>query len=56
MSALPVYEVQFVPIERRLIDRRNAPMNAALPAAVQTDRRVIFGRRGEELKMSYLKK
>ena len=56
MPALPVYEVQFVPIERRLIDRRNAPKNSTLPAAIQTDRRVIFGRRGEEQKMAYLKK
>lgn len=56
MSALPVYEVQFVPMERRLYDRRTAPMTATLPENIQIDRRVIFGRRGEEQKMAYLKK
>lgn len=56
MLALPVYEVQFVPTERRLNDRRNAPMNSALPKEVKMDRRVFFGRRSEEQKMAYLKK
>ena len=56
MPALPVYEVQFVPIERRLSDRRYTPMNSALPKDVMMDRRVIFGRRSEEQKMAYLKK
>jgi len=56
MPALPVYEVQFVPIERRLHDRRNTPMNSTLPMDVKIDRRVIFGRRSEEQKMAYLKK
>lgn len=55
MSALPVYEVQFVPMERRLYDRRTSPMNAALPKHIETDRRVLFGRRGDEQKMAYLK-
>jgi len=56
MPALPVYEVQFVPMERRLYDRRTAPMNASLPKHIETDRRVLFGRRGDEQKMAYLKK
>lgn len=56
MPALPVYEVQFVPMERRLFDRRTAPMNAALPKHIETDRRVLFGRRSDEQKMAYLKK
>lgn len=56
MPGLPVYEVQFVPVERRLDERRKAPMNAALPKAVTADRRVLFGRRGDEQKMVYLKK
>lgn len=56
MPALPVYEVQFVPTERRLNDRRNTPMNSALPKDVKMDRRMIFGRRSEERKMAYLKK
>ena len=56
MPALPVYEVQFVPMERRLFDRRTAPMNAALPKYLEADRRVLFGRRGDEQKMAYLKK
>ena len=33
MSALPVYEVEFIPLERRLGDRRIAPRGAALPRA-----------------------
>lgn len=56
MPALPVYEVEFVPIERRLSDRRNASMNSALPRGIQSDRRTMFGRRAEEEKMTYLKK
>ncbi len=56
MPALPVYEVQYVPTERRLNDRRTAPMNSAVPQGIQTDRRLIFGRRSEERKMAYLKK
>lgn len=56
MPALPVYEVQFVPMERRLNDRRIAPRNSALPQGIITDRRTIFGRRAEEHKMAYLKK
>jgi len=52
MPALPVYEVQFVPTERRLNDRRNTPMNSALPKDVKMDRRMIFGRRSEERKMA----
>lgn len=56
MPALPVYEVQFVPMERRLYNRRTAPMNASLPKHIETDRRVLFGRRGDEQKMAYLKK
>lgn len=56
MPALPVYEVQFVPSERRLYDRRNAPMNSSLPQDVKIDRRAIFGRRSEERKMAYLNK
>ena len=55
MSALPVYEVQFVPSERRLNDRRSAPLNAALPVDLKADRRIIFGRRNDECKMAYLK-
>lgn len=56
MSVLPVYEVEFVPVERRLNDRRYAPMNAALPTSIKEDRRVIFGRRVVERKMAYLRK
>lgn len=55
MSVLPVYEVQFVPLERRLNDRRVAPRNAALPEGVWTDRRVVFSRRSDDRKMRYLK-
>ncbi|MHB8915406.1 MAG: hypothetical protein ACYC4K_06290 [Thiobacillus sp.] len=56
MAALPLYEVQFVPMERRLYDRRAAPSNATLPKNIKKDRRLIFGRREEERNMAYLKK
>lgn len=56
MAALPLYEVQFVPMERRLNDRRTAPINATLPNNITRDRRLIFGRREDECNMAYLKK
>ena len=55
MSALPVYEVEFIPLERRLGDRRVAPRDAALPSQVAADRRVISGRRAEDRKYTPLK-
>lgn len=55
MSALPVYEVNFMPLERRWNDRRVAPYNAALPVGVIHDRRFIFSRRSEDRKTAYLK-
>ena len=55
MSALPVYEVEFIPMERRLGDRRVAPRDAALPPQVTADRRVISGRRTEDRKYTPLK-
>ena len=48
MSALPVYEVEFIPLERRLGDRRVAPRNAMLPQQILADRRKATGRRSEE--------
>ncbi|HMM47583.1 MAG TPA: hypothetical protein PKC12_06330 [Thiobacillaceae bacterium] len=48
MSALPIYEVEFIPLERRLLDRRVAPRDAALPVGVETDRRRTEGRRPED--------
>lgn len=48
MSALPVYHVEFIPLERRLNDRRSAPRNAALPPGITADRRSPSGRRSEE--------
>jgi hypothetical protein len=48
MSALPVYEVEFIPLERRLGDRRVAPRDATLPPQVTADRRTISGRRTED--------
>lgn len=55
MSALPVYQVEFIPLERRLGDRRVAPYGAALPPGVTSDRRKILSRRGEEYKPAELK-
>jgi hypothetical protein len=56
MPALPVYQVEFIPLERRLGDRRIAPRDAALPAEIKADRRkVIAGRRMEDRKPAPLK-
>ncbi|MFP5381687.1 MAG: hypothetical protein ACLGG4_05430 [Gammaproteobacteria bacterium] len=55
MSALPIYEVEFIPLERRLGDRRIAPRGAALPEGVQADRRLQTGRRTEDRRPATLK-
>ena len=54
MSALPVYDVEFIPLERRLDDRRVAPRNAALPSGITSDRRKISSRRTEDRKTATL--
>lgn len=50
MSALPVYQVEFIPLERRLGDRRIASCHAALPPNLAVDRRKapVIGRRTED--------
>jgi hypothetical protein len=55
MSALPIYQVEFIPLERRLGDRRVAPRNAALPPGLSADRRKAPGRRAEDRKTQHLK-
>jgi hypothetical protein len=55
MSALPVYQVEFIPLERRLGDRRIAPRGAALPPEITADRRMALSRRAEERKSADLK-
>ncbi len=55
MSALPVYEVEFIPLERRLGDRRIAPRDAALPLQIIADRRKTSCRRAENRKPATLK-
>jgi hypothetical protein len=50
MSALPVYQVEFIPLERRLGDRRVAPRDAALPHEITADRRRASTRRAEDRK------
>jgi len=57
MSALPVYHVEFIPLERRLGDRRVAPRDAALPPEITADRRkiAVSGRRAEDRKPAILK-
>jgi len=56
MDTLPVYQVEFIPLERRLDDRRVAPRDAALPPGVVADRRMIVsGRRTEDRKPAQLK-
>lgn len=53
-AVLPVYEVEFIPLERRLAERRTKP-DAGLPAGVMADRRVKAGRRKEDQPKSPLK-
>jgi len=55
MVALPVYEVEFIPLERRLDDRRVAPHDAALPPQIMVDRRRTPSRRSEDGKTATLK-
>jgi hypothetical protein len=56
MSALPIYEVEFIPLERRLSDRRIAPCWSALPQGLKADRRKnTSGRREEDRKTTPLK-
>ncbi|MBZ0145118.1 MAG: hypothetical protein K8F56_16225 [Rhodocyclaceae bacterium] len=55
MSALPVYDVEFIPLERRLGDRRIAPRDAALPPGLSADRRQVSSRRSEDRKTATLK-
>ena len=52
MSALPVYDVEFIPMERRLVDRRVAPRDAALPPGITADRRSTPGRRPEDRRVA----
>jgi len=54
VAVLPVYEVEFIPLERRLGDRRTRP-NAGLPDGVVMDRRAKAGRRKEDQPKSTLK-
>jgi hypothetical protein len=55
MSALPVYEVEFIPLERRLGDRRIAPRDASMPREIVADRRKTSGQRTEDRKSATLK-
>ena len=58
MSALPVYQVEFIPLERRLDDRRIALCNAALPFTLVADRRMApttVGRRTDDRQAMPLK-
>jgi hypothetical protein len=55
MAALPVYQVEFIPLERRLGDRRVAPRDAELPPEIKADRRKSSGRRAEDRKSASLK-
>jgi hypothetical protein len=57
MSALPVYHVEFIPLERRLGDRRIASYDAALPSNLSADRRKApaVGRRTDDRQAVTLK-
>jgi hypothetical protein len=53
MSSLPVYRVEFIPLEHRLRDRRTAPSGTALPEGIAVCRR-ITDRRAEDRKTAHL--
>lgn len=53
-AVLPVYEVEFIPLERRLGDRRTKP-HAGLPPGIVMDRRFKAGRRKEDHQRNTLK-
>lgn len=55
MSALPVYQVEFIPLERRLGDRRVAPRDSVLPPKIRADRRNAPVRRNEDRLFATLK-
>jgi hypothetical protein len=55
MSAIPVYQVEFIPLERRLTDRRIAPRDSSLPPGVTADRRKAASRRTEDSKREPLR-
>ena len=50
MSVVPLegYEVEFIPLERRMLDRRMTSRNAPLPPGLQKDRRETEGRRAQD--------
>lgn len=50
MSALPVYQVDFIPVERRLNDRRVVLRNAQPGTTKLHTRRLTFARRSEDCK------
>jgi hypothetical protein len=53
-AILPVYEVEFIPLERRLGERRTRP-NAGLPRGIIMDRRSKASRRTEDRQRNSLK-
>jgi hypothetical protein len=55
MSAPPVYGVEFIPLERRLGDRRDATRGAVPAEGISANRRVISVRRAEDRKPPRLK-
>lgn len=54
MPAIPVYEVEFIPLERRLRDRRVASRANTLPSGVAADRRKASSRRTDDSKPAIL--
>lgn len=53
-ATLPVYEVEFIPLERRLGERRTRP-DAGLPKGIVMDRRSKMSRRNEDRQRNSLK-
>jgi hypothetical protein len=52
MSVVPLegYDVEFIPLERRLMDRRMTSGLSPLPSGLQKDRRQSAGRRAQDLR------
>ncbi len=50
MPTVPLegYDVEFIPLERRLVDRRVTSASAPLPPGLQKDRRDSEGRRSQD--------
>lgn len=56
MSALPVYQVEFIPVERRLNDRRANLQATDSSASARPTLRSLFNRRTEDRELDLTSK